>query len=100
MLSLLSAQVKAFFLIPGLTWDYTVKHTMASDCIAGEAVDGAYLDGRVARRRVVGMVLLLPMAQPTGCDSRPRPGLQAHLWKRRQTGRGGPGRRFPSTGRG
>lgn len=37
----------------------------------------------------------LPMAQPTRCDLRPR--LQAQLWKRRQTGRGGPGRRFPSS---
>jgi hypothetical protein len=49
---------------------------------------------------VVGVVLLLRMAQPTVCDSRPRLGLQAHLWKRRQTGRGGPGRRFPSSERG
>jgi len=41
---------------------------------------------------VVSVVPPLPMAQPTRCDSRPRPGLQAHLWERRQTGRGGPGR--------
>jgi len=61
---------------------------------------GECLDGRVARRRVVGVVPPLPMAQPTRCDSRTRPGLQAHLWKRRQTGRGGPGRRFqPTEGR-
>jgi hypothetical protein len=98
MLSLPSAQVKGIFPILGLTRDYTVKHTMSSDCITRE--DGAYLDGRVARRRVVGVVLPLPMAQSTRCDLRPRPGLQAHLWERRQTGRGGPGRRFPSRERG
>jgi hypothetical protein len=40
MLSLPSMQVKSPFLIPGLTWDYTVKHTMASKCIAHEAWTG------------------------------------------------------------
>jgi len=34
MLSLPSAQVKRLFPILGLTRDYTVKHTMPSDCIA------------------------------------------------------------------
>jgi hypothetical protein len=37
MLSLPYAQVKGLFPIPGLTRDYTVKHTMASKCIAPEA---------------------------------------------------------------
>jgi len=99
MLSFPSAQVKSLLLIPGLTRDYTVKHTMSSDCIEA-AMDGAYLDGRVARRRMVGVVFPLPVAQPTRRNSRDRPDLQAHLWERRQTGRGGPGRRFPSSGRG
>jgi hypothetical protein len=43
MLSLPSAQVKGLLLILGLTRDYTVKHTMLSNCI--ECEDGRSVPG-------------------------------------------------------